>query len=60
MQPPADISGVKRLCGMVQYIAKLLPDLSTILETIREKAWNWSADCEAAIQKIKKMLTEDP
>ena len=32
MQPPTDVSGVKRLCGMVQYMAKFLPDLSTILD----------------------------
>ena len=60
MQPP---TGVKRLFGMVQYMAKFLPDLSTILEPIRdltrkEKEWHWSEDCEAAFQKIKKTLTE--
>ena len=60
MQPP---TGVKRLCGMVQYMANFLPDLSTILKPIRdltrkEKACHWSEDCEAAFQKIKKMLTE--
>ena len=62
---PTIVSGVKRLCGMVQYMAKFLPDLSTILEPIREltrkeKAWQWSEDCEAAFQKIKEMLTETP
>ena len=65
MQPPTDVSVVKRLCGMVQYMAKFLPDRSTILEPIREltrkeKAWQWSEDCEAEFQKIKKMLTETP
>ena len=36
MQPPADVLGVKRMCGMVQYMAKFLPDLSTIPGPIRE------------------------
>lgn len=65
MQPPTDVSGIKRLCGMVQYMAKFLPDLSTIMEPLREltrkdKAWHWSKDCEAAFQRIKMMLTETP
>ena len=64
MQPPTDVLGVKR-CGMVQYMAKFLPDLLTIPGPIREltrkeKAWHWSEDCEAAFQKIKKMVTETP
>lgn len=65
MQPPTDVSGIKRLCGMVQYMAKFLPDLSTIMEPLREftrkdKAWHWSKDCEAAFQRIKMMPTETP
>jgi hypothetical protein len=35
MPAPTDVSGVKRLCGMVQYMARFLPDLSSILEPIR-------------------------
>lgn len=63
MQPPTDVSGIKRLCGMVQYMAKFLPDLSTIMEPLREltrkdKPWHWSKDCEAAFQRIKMMLTK--
>lgn len=65
MQPPTDVSGIKRLCGMVQYMAKFLPDLSTIMEPLREitrkdKAWHWSKDCKAVFQRIKMMLTETP
>ena len=65
MQPPADVLGVKRLCGMVQYMAKFLPDLSTIPEPIRElnrkeKAWHWSEDCEVAFRKMKKIADRNP
>jgi hypothetical protein len=28
MPTPTDVAGVKRLCGMVQYMAKFLPDLA--------------------------------
>jgi hypothetical protein len=35
MPASTDVSGVKLLCGMVQYMARFLPDLSSILEPIR-------------------------
>jgi len=35
MPVPTEVSGIKRLCGTVQYMAKFLPDLASILETIR-------------------------
>ena len=35
MSSPDDITSVKRFCGMVQYLAKFLPSLSTTLEPIR-------------------------
>jgi hypothetical protein len=36
MPTPTDVTGVKRLCGMVQYMAKFLPDLANEMEPIRE------------------------
>ena len=36
MQTPTDFTGVKRLCGMVQYMAAFLPDLANEMEQIRE------------------------
>ena len=65
MPSPTDVSGVKRLCGMVQYMAKFLPDLSTDLEPIRELTckdvpWNWSHECESAFERVKKRLNEAP
>ena len=65
MPSPTDVSGVKRLCGMVQYMAKFLPDLSTDLEPIRELTrkdvpWNWSHECESAFEREKKRPTEAP
>ncbi|CAC5375560.1 unnamed protein product [Mytilus coruscus] len=62
---PTDVSGVKRLCGMVQYMAKFLSDLANDLAPIRELTrkdvpWKWSDECEAAFQRVKKRLTEAP
>ena len=35
MPAPTDGEGVKRLCGMAQYMAKFLPNLALTLEPIR-------------------------
>ena len=65
MPTPTDVAGVKRLCGMVQYMAKFLPDLANEMEPIRELtrkevSWNWSNERERAFQNVKKRLTEAP
>ena len=35
MPVPTDVAGVKRLCGMVQYMSRFLPDLAETIEPIR-------------------------
>ena len=37
MPAPTDVEGVKRLCGMAQYMAKFLPNLAATLELIRPR-----------------------
>ena len=37
MPAPTDIHGVKRFCGMVQYLSKFLPNLASDLQPIREQ-----------------------
>lgn len=65
MPPPADELGVKRLCGMVQYMAKFMPNLASDLEPIRALTrqnveWNWSEECNLAFNRIKEKLTQTP
>ena len=48
MTATEDVSGVKRFCGVVQYMAKFLPDMANLLEPIRaltrkDVVWNWSS-----------------
>ena len=48
MPAPTDVHGVKRYCGMIQYLSKFLPNLASDLLPIRELTrkdvdWNWSA-----------------
>ena len=65
MPAPTDVHGVKRLCGMVQYMAKFMPNLASDLESIRaltrtDVDWNWSNECEDAFNKIKAKLSDTP
>ena len=65
MPAPTDVEGVKRLCGMAQYMAKFLPNLAATLEPIRaltrkDTPFVWSKECEDAFNTLKKNLSESP
>lgn len=65
MPVPNDAQGVKRFCGMVQYMARFLPDLSIILRPLRELTkqgaeWKWSEECAHAFETIKSNLMKAP
>ena len=62
---PTDVSSVKRFYGMVQYLARFLPNLANDLKPIRKltrkgEERNWSAECEAAIQKVNEIISAAP
>ena len=53
MPAPTDVAGVKRLCGMVQYMSRFLPDLAETIEPIRaltrkDTPFVWSMECKNA------------
>lgn len=63
MPSPTDISGVKRFCGVVQYMAEFLSSLSTTLEPLRtltrkDTPWAWTKKCEKTFTYVKKQLTD--
>lgn len=65
MKTPEDITGVKRLCGLVQYMARFLPELSDTLEPLRkltrkEVDFIWDENCELAFKNVKEQLTRAP
>ena len=58
---PRDIHQLRSLLGSTNYFARLLPDLSTILEplyalTKKGVAWRWTQECCEAVKTVKKML----
>ena len=60
---PTDISGIKRLSGTVQYLARYIPRLSQHLEPLRnltkkDTVWNWTSECQTAFENIKSLVIE--
>lgn len=65
MPAPTDVHGVRRLCGMIQYLAKFMPNLASDLGPIRaltqkNHEWNWSKECDEAFEIVKEKITKAP
>ena len=65
MPSPTDIHGVKRFCGMVQYLARFMPNLAQSLEplkrlTKKDVVWDWNSDCENALNEVKRRIAQPP
>ena len=62
MPKPTDVSGVRRLLGMVNYVARFIPNLADVTEPLRillkkEVQWHWHTKQEESFEEIKKLLT---
>ena len=64
MPAPTDVAGVKRLCGMVKYMSRFLPDLGETIEPIRaltrKSPFMWSMEYENAFDTLKRNLSKSP
>jgi hypothetical protein len=65
MPVPTDMAAVQRLGGFVNYLAKFLPQISTVMSPIRNltKAgtpWNWSEVQDKAFTEVKRLVSEAP
>ena len=65
MPPPQDKKGVERLLGTLNYVAKFIPDLSTLTHPIRELLkkdmqfiWEWEQ--KEAFRKVTEGLSAAP
>ena len=64
MPHPEDKKGVERLLGSVNYLAKFVPNISTIIEPIRQLLKNdvefeWSTAQKESFVKIKAILSSE-
>ena len=65
LSPPHDLKSVQRFLGSIQYIARFLPDLQTILLPItpllnKNTRFIWGPTQQFAFEKIKNLICTDP
>ena len=65
MNKPEDVKGVQRLVGLVNYLAKFLPNLTHICQPLRQLtcngvAWNWEHEHDTAFKRIQDAITSAP
>ena len=65
MPTPTDVKSLKRFLGMVTYLAKFLPHLSSVCEPLRrlelkDVEWCWLSVHDEAVQSIKNLVCEAP
>ncbi|KAL5018941.1 hypothetical protein ScPMuIL_004663 [Solemya velum] len=61
---PTNVSELRSFLGIVNYYACFLPNLSSTLHPSYQllekgRVWNWTAECAAAFENIKKLITSD-
>ena len=65
MPNPTDVEAVHRIQGMITYLAKFLPQLSSVMEPIRlltrqDCEWEWAQEQETSMAELKKLVTLVP
>ena len=65
MSAPENVTELRRLLGMANYLYRFLPDLSTVLKPMTDllksdMAWVWSTGQEHAFEQLKIMVTTSP
>jgi len=59
---PTDVPGLRRFLGMVNYLAKFVPQLATKTKPlrdllVRENSWTWGPVQEKSFAEIKEIIT---
>ena len=65
MPDPTDKDGVRRLLGMLNFLAPFIPDMSTITAPIRslmkqDVPWQWMPEHSQAVTRLKDILSAKP
>lgn len=65
MPCPSNVEQLQQVLGLVNYVGKFLPGLSTVLHPLtcllrKDTAWVWGKPQEQAFSKAKAMLTAAP
>ena len=65
MTPPQDVDGLRRYLGMVNYLGRFVPNLSTVLQPlnqllVKNNTWTWGPPQVQAFINVKTLLTSAP
>ena len=65
MPDPSNVSELRRFIGMVNFLGRHIPNLSTIMQPLhklleKETTWGWGPPQKEAVRQIKKLITEAP
>ena len=65
MPSPNNVGELRRVLGMINYLGRFLPGLSTVLHPVtdllkKDSAWAWGDLQERVMQKAKDMLSSAP
>jgi len=65
MKAPENVQELKRFLGMVSYLAKFLPSISSETEILRNldktnNEWTWTKEHRNAFEKVKQMISNTP
>lgn len=65
LQSPTNVTELRRAMGMINYLGRYVPDLSTIIHPMSDllkddSIWLWGDTQEQAFKNVKEMLTSAP
>ena len=64
LAPPKNVTEVRRFCGMVNYLGRYTPNLSSMLQPVHDLMKSdvefvWDAPQQEAFDQVKKLLSSD-
>lgn len=65
MPKPSDVKSLQRFIGFVTYLSRFLPDLSDLLEPLRQLTksdtmWSWNHAHDSVFEDVKRLVTTSP
>lgn len=65
MPAPTDVTGTRRLLGVINFLAKFIPHLTTVVKPIqallaKDSMWIWGPAHDEALSKVKALISCAP
>lgn len=65
LSPPKDVPSLRRILGMVNFLARFIPQLQNTMQPLnvllsKKNAWSWDTQQERAFSAIKEIVTTAP